>query len=293
MRTTYSDVSIADCRRLPMAYPLRDDIGMLAAFQMFAGRMSQQVSIAVNRLGDMVDAPSEPVSLLASCPAEGKGRVEIRDLSFRYGPDHPWLFRNFDLALVPGRLTVLTGPSGSGKSTLAKLLLRFYQPEYGQILLDGRHLAHLSANELRGNFGVVPQETFLFSGTIYENVLAANPNASFGDVATACQIAEIHDVIEKLPQGYNTPIGEHGVGLSGGQKQRLAIARAVLKRPRILIFDEATSGLDQPTAERFAQTVNKLKLKATILFIADQVPGGLAVDEVASLGVAKWTRSEL
>jgi subfamily B ATP-binding cassette protein HlyB/CyaB len=272
-------------------------IGMLVAFQMFAGRMSQpmlrlaslwqefqQASIAVNRLGDIMDAPAEPASLLPSRPSEGKGEVEIRDISFRYGPDHPWLYRNLNLALSPGRLTVLTGPSGSGKSTLAKLLLGFYQPEHGQILLDGRHLAHLSANELRTCFGVVPQETYLFSGTIYENLLAANPNANFGDVANACKIAEIHDVIEKLAQGYNTLIGEHGVGLSGGQKQRLAIARAVLKRPKILIFDEATSGLDRETAERFAQTVNKLKGSATILFIAHQVPRGLAVDEVASLG---------
>ncbi len=140
---------------------------------------------------------------------------------------------------------------------------------------------------------MVPQETYLFSGTIYENLLAANPNANFGDVANACKIAEIHDVIEKLAQGYNTLIGEHGVGLSGGQKQRLAIARAVLKRPKILIFDEATSGLDQQTAERFAQTVNKLKGSATILFIAHQVPKGLAVDEVASLGGERATQMRL
>jgi subfamily B ATP-binding cassette protein HlyB/CyaB len=129
----------------------------------------------------------------------------------------------------------------------------------------------------------VPQETVLFSGTIYENLVAANPNAAFGDVVHACRIAEIHDFIERLPKGYNTEIGEHGVGLSGGQKQRLAIARAVLKRPRVLIFDEATSSLDAQTAERFAQTVNKLKGMATVLFIAHQLPKGLAVDEVFTL----------
>jgi subfamily B ATP-binding cassette protein HlyB/CyaB len=134
---------------------------------------------------------------------------------------------------------------------------------------------------------VVPQETVLFSGTIYENLLAANPNAAFGDVVKACKIAEIHDVVEKLPKGYTTEIGEHGVGLSGGQKQRLAIARAILKRPRILIFDEATASLDPATAEKFAQTVNKLKGAATILFIAHQLPRGLAVDEVFSLAGEK------
>jgi subfamily B ATP-binding cassette protein HlyB/CyaB len=169
-------------------------------------------------------------------------------------------------------------------------LLGFYQPEDGQITIDGRDIRHFSANELRQYFGVVPQETVLFSGTIYENLLAANPNAAFGEVIQACKIAEIHDFIEKLPTGYNTEIGEHGVGLSGGQKQRLAIARALLKRPRVLVFDEATSSLDGQTAERFAQTVNKLKGMATVLFIAHQLPKGLAVDEVFALAGERATQ---
>ena len=278
-------------------------IGMLVAFQMFATRLSQpmlrlaglwqefqQASIAVQRLGDIMDAPAEPQALTPSRTGAGKGEIEAREVAFRYSPEHPVLFRNLNLSLKPGKLTVLTGPSGSGKSTLAKLLLGFYQPEEGQILIDGLDIRHLSANELRQNFGIVPQETVLFSGTIYENLLVANPNAGFNDVVQACKIAEIHDVIEKLPQGYNTEIGEHGVGLSGGQKQRLAIARAMLKRPRILIFDEATSNLDQVTAERFAQTVNKLKGMATMLFIAHQLPKGLAVDEVFSLTAEKATQ---
>jgi subfamily B ATP-binding cassette protein HlyB/CyaB len=137
---------------------------------------------------------------------------------------------------------------------------------------------------LRQHFGIVPQETYLFSGSIYENLIAANPNAGFPDVVQAAKIAEIHDVIEKLPKGYNTEIGEHGVGLSGGQKQRLAIARAILKRPKILVFDEATSSLDPATAEQFAHTVNQLKGRVTTLFIAHQVPKGLQVDEVVRLG---------
>jgi subfamily B ATP-binding cassette protein HlyB/CyaB len=271
-------------------------IGMLVAFQMFAARLSQpmlrlaslwqefqQAAIAVKRLGDVMDAPPEPVSLLPSRAPQGSSEVRIENLSFRYGPGEPWLYRGLDLALKPGRLTVLTGPSGSGKSTLAKLLLGFYPPEDGRIALDGKDIRHLPANELRQHFGVVPQETCLFSGSLYENLLAANPEAGIEDIAIACRIAEIHEAIERLPQGYHTQVGERGVGLSGGQKQRLAIARAVLKRPKILVFDEATSGLDQPTAEKFAQTVNKLKGAATILFIAHQVPKGLAVDEVFTL----------
>ncbi len=275
-------------------------IGMLVAFQMFASRMSQpmlrlsglwqefqQASIAVRRLGDVMDAPAEPYALTPSRSADGKREIRIADLSFRYSPDHPLLYRNLNLTLKPGKVTVLTGPSGCGKSTLAKLMLGFYQPSDGQITIDGRDIRHLPANELRQYFGVVPQETYLFSGSIYENLSVANPNATFEQIVQACKIAEIHDFIEKQPRGYNTELGEHGVGLSGGQKQRLAIARAVLKRPRVLIFDEAASNLDAQTAERFAQTVNQLKGKVTIVFIAHQLPRGLHVDEIFTIGAEK------
>jgi len=122
----------------------------------------------------------------------------------------------------------------------------------------------------------------LFAGTIYDNLSMAHPHANFDDIIAACKLAEIHDVIEQLPQGYQTEIGEHGVGLSGGQRQRLAIARALLKRPKVLIFDEAVSSLDQQTAEHFAQTINRLKGNVTMLFITHQIPKGLLVDEVFS-----------
>jgi subfamily B ATP-binding cassette protein HlyB/CyaB len=271
-------------------------IGMLVAFQMFASRLSQpmlrlaglwqefqQASIAVKRLGDIMDAPAEPQALTPSRTAQGKGEIRIVDLSFRYSPEHPYLYRNLNLTLKPGKLTVLTGPSGSGKSTLAKLLLGFYQPTDGRIEIDGRDIRHLSANELRQYFGIVPQETYLFSGTIYENLIAASPSAGFDDVLQACKIAGIHDTIDKLPKGYNTEIGERGVGLSGGQKQRLAIARAVLKRAKVLVFDEATSSLDAGIAEQLAGTINQLKGQLTMLYIAHAVPRGLQVDEVVKL----------
>jgi subfamily B ATP-binding cassette protein HlyB/CyaB len=272
-------------------------VGMLVAFQMFASRLSQpmlrlaglwqefqQANIAVKRLGDIMDAPAEPYALTPSRTAEGMAEIRLDDLSFRYSPEHPYLYRDLSLVLKPGKLTVLNGPSGCGKSTLAKLLLGFYQPSDGQISIDGRDIRNFSANELRQYYGVVPQETYLFSGSIYENLIAASPHAGFNNIVEACKIAEIHEVIEKLPNGYNTPIGEHGAGLSGGQKQRIAIARALLKRPKILIFDEATSSLDQATAEQFARTINRLKGKVTMLFIAHQIPKGLKVDEVVMLG---------
>jgi subfamily B ATP-binding cassette protein HlyB/CyaB len=272
-------------------------VGMLVAFQMFAGRMSQpmlrivglwqefqQANIAVKRLGDILDMPQEPHALTPAREAGGKGVIELANIAFRYSEHHPWLFRNLSLVFKPGRLTVLMGPSGCGKSTLAKLLLGFYLPQEGQIKLDGRDIRHLAANELRQTFGVVPQETVLFSGTLYDNLAMAQPYASFDDVIRACKAAEIHEVIEKLPDGYQTEIGERGTGLSGGQRQRIAIARALLKKPRILIFDEAVSNLDQQTAEHFAKTINSLKGMVTMVFITHQIPRGLQVDEVIAMG---------
>ena len=274
-------------------------VGMLVAFQMFAGRMSQpmlrlvglwqefqQANIAVKRLGDILDMPQEPHALIPSREdsASQKGQLDLIDLAFRYSDHHPWLYRNLNMRFKPGHLTVLMGPSGCGKSTLAKLLLGFYQPSDGLIQLDGKDIRHLAANELRATFGVVPQETILFSGTLYDNLVMAHPHASFDDVIEACKAAEIHEVIEKLPDGYQTEIGERGTGLSGGQKQRIAIARALLKKPKILIFDEAVSNLDQQTAEHFAKTINRLKGKVTMLFITHQIPRGLQVDEVLSFG---------
>jgi len=158
------------------------------------------------------------------------------------------------------------------------------QPSDGLIQLDGKDIRHLAANELRATFGVVPQETVLFAGTLYDNLVMAHPHASFEDVIAACKAAEIHEVIEKLPGGYQTEIGERGTGLSGGQKQRIAIARALLKKPKILIFDEAVSNLDTQTAEHFAKTINKLKGEVTMLFITHQIPRGLQVDEVFGFG---------
>ena len=272
-------------------------IGMLVAFQMFAQRLSQpvlrmtglyqefqQASIAVRRLADLMDCPPEPHSLVPSRRTQAQGRIEITGLGFRYDESKPWLYRGLDLVIPPGKTAALMGPSGCGKSTLAKLLFGFIMPVEGAIRIDGIDTRHLSANELRSAFGVVPQETVLFSGTIYDNLIAASPHASFEDVENACRMAEIHDSIQSLPQGYQTWIGEKGVGLSGGQKQRIAIARALLKRPRILVFDEATSNLDLETGEAFAKTISQLKGQVTMLFIAHQLPKGLLVDGVVRLG---------
>jgi subfamily B ATP-binding cassette protein HlyB/CyaB len=272
-------------------------IGMLVAFQMFAGRVSQpmlrlvglwqelqQAAVAVKRLGDLMNAPAEPYTLLPARAGGDAAEIEIERLAFRYADNLPYLYENLSLRLRPGACTALMGPSGSGKSTLARLLQGFYLPTDGAIRLGGRDIRGMAANELRANFGVVPQETVLFSGTIYDNLILANPHASFQQVVQACRMAEIHDAIERMPDGYQTRLGEHGTGLSGGQRQRIAIARALLKRPRFLIFDEATANLDHETAEAFARTVNQLKGRVTMLFIAHQLPRALKVDEIVRLG---------
>jgi subfamily B ATP-binding cassette protein HlyB/CyaB len=274
-------------------------IGMLVAFQMFAGRVSQpmlrivglwqqfqQASLSVQRLGDIMNAPVETYSLVPARGRGGAGLIEFEGVSFRYGEQLPMLFESLNLRITPGTTVAVMGPSGSGKSTLAKLLQGLYWPSGGTIKLDGTDTRYLSVNELRQQFGVVPQETILFSGTVYDNLLMANSLATFDDIVRACRVAEIHDVIEKLPQGYQTEIGERGVGLSGGQKQRLAIARAVLKQPKILVFDEATSSLDTATAEHFCATINQLKGKVTILFIAHALPKTLHVDALFEMGAA-------
>jgi subfamily B ATP-binding cassette protein HlyB/CyaB len=272
-------------------------VGMLVAFQMFAARLSQpmlrlvglwqqfqQARIAVQRLGDIMNAPTEPYRLTRARAQGGKGVIEITDLAFRYADNLPYLYDGFELAVKPGQLVAVMGPSGAGKSTLAKLLQGFYLPTRGLIKLDGVDIRYLAANELRGHFGVVPQETTLFSGSILDNVRIASPYSSFEQVVTACKLAEIHALIESLPNGYQTEIGERGAGLSGGQRQRLAIARALLKGPKVLIFDEATSSVDAPMAEQLGRTISGLKGRATILCIAHSLPKTLQVDHVVRIG---------
>jgi subfamily B ATP-binding cassette protein HlyB/CyaB len=272
-------------------------IGMLVAYQMFAGRLSQpllrlvglwqefqQAAVAVKRLGDVMNAPAEPYSIVPTRSSSTAATIEVTDVSFRYSDHAPFLYEHLSMKVESGACAALIGPSGCGKSTLARLMQGFYLPTHGHIAVAARDTRHMAANELRQHFGVVPQETRLFAGTLYHNLTLANPHATFDQVVQACRMAEIHDTIERLPHGYQTEVGEHGVGLSGGQRQRIAIARALLKRPRILIFDEATSNLDAVTAEQFARTINQLRGRVTMLFIAHQLPRALKVDQVVDLG---------
>ena len=266
-------------------------IGMLVAFQMFAARVAQpllrltglwqqfqQAAIAVRRLADMMDVPAEPHAVAVGHAQRGPGRIEFVGVGFRYGNEGPWLHRALDLTIDPGECVVLTGRSGRGKSTLLKLLLGFVHPVEGAVRIDGRDTRTCAANELRSRFGVVPQETTLFAGTLLDNLQLGNPHAGFEHIVQACRVAQIHDTLEALPHGYRSEVGERGVGLSGGEKQRMALARALLRRPQVLLLDEPFSQLDEASAASVAAALSSLKGKMTIVIVSHQVPATLALD---------------
>ena len=186
-----------------------------------------------------------------------------------------------------GETLALVGPSGAGKSTLFDLLLHFYQPGQGRILIDGVDTAALSLNALRQCFALVPQNPALFHGTVADNIRYARPNASQADVERAANIAHAHDFIQDLPKGYTTPLGDAGLGLSGGQKQRLAIARALLADAPILLLDEATSALDAESEHLIQQAMPALTMGRTTLVIAHRLSTVRDADRIAVMDQGK------
>lgn len=228
---------------------------------------------AAERVLEIMDEESEPFSgaeVAAHQPI--KGRMEFADVSFRYEsrPEMPVL-ENVSFHAEPGETIALVGPSGSGKSTIASLVLRFYDPDSGRILFDGRDAREFDLEALRGNMAMVPQDVLLFGGTIRENIEYGRPGASTQDIEEAARNANAHDFIMSFPEGYETIVGERGIKLSGGQRQRIAIARAVLKDPRILILDEATSSLDSESERLVQEALDKLMQGRTSLVIAHRL----------------------
>jgi ATP-binding cassette subfamily B protein len=236
----------------------------------------QQIQLASQALGivaDVVDRPTEQ-SLVESqnIPMPPlQGRVEFRGVSFRYRDQGPLNLEGVNLSIPAGAFVGLVGGSGSGKSTLLKLLPRSYRPLEGSVLVDGLDISKIELYSLRRQIGVVPQESMLFDGSIRDNLLLVKPDASAGEMIRAARIACAHDFIMELPNGYNTNVGERGAGLSGGQRQRLALARAVLQNPRMLILDEATSALDASTERQVCINLLEAYRGRTVFFITHRL----------------------
>jgi ATP-binding cassette, subfamily B, bacterial len=199
------------------------------------------------------------------------GKVEFRNVSFKYRPDLNYVLKNLSLNIRAGEYVALVGYSGVGKTTLCSLIPRFYEVNQGQILLDGIDIRDVSLQSLRGNIGIVQQDVYLFAGTVAENIGYGKPDARRSEIIEAARQANAHNFIMALPDGYDTDIGQRGVKLSGGQKQRLAIARVFLKNPPVLIFDEATSAMDNESEKAIQESLEKLASSRTAIVIAHRL----------------------
>ena len=228
----------------------------------------------MNTKPDITDAPD------ARELGAVRGEVEYRDVSFAYYNGRV-ILRNINLNLKPGESLALVGPSGGGKTTLSNLLPRFYDVTEGAVLVDGQDVRSVTQQSLRRNIGVIAQEVFLFADTIRENIRYGRPDAADAEIEEAAKRAEIHDEILRMPQGYDSYIGERGVMLSGGQKQRVAIARVFLKNPKILILDEATSALDTVTEQRIQASLDELSRGRSSIIIAHRLSTVRNADKIA------------
>jgi ATP-binding cassette subfamily B protein len=243
-------------------------VKMVQTWQQF-----EQSSASLRMVADVVDRPTEqsPSEALNIPMPPVVGQVLFVDVGFRYSDEQDQILNGVNLEVPTGSFVGLVGGSGSGKSTLLKLLPRFYRPNTGRVLVDGLDINKVELYSLRRQIGVVPQDTVLFDGTIRDNLLMVKPDASAAELMAAARIACAHDFIMNLPKGYNSDVGERGAGLSGGQRQRLALARAVLQNPRLLILDEATSALDARTERQVCLNLLEAFRGRTVFFITHRL----------------------
>jgi len=264
--------------------PVEDAVGTLITFTLYVGMFFgpifdltnfyntiQSAFAAAERIFEILDVePEIKDSKDAVEIPKVRGEIEFRNVTFGYNSKQPVL-HNISFHIKPKETIALVGPTGAGKSTIVKLLCRFYDPQKGQILIDGYDIKKIKRKSLRKQMGIVLQETFLFSGTIMDNIRYGRPDASDEMVMAAAKLVGAHEFIERLPDGYNTKIGEGGAGLSAGQKQLVAFARALLRNPAILILDEATSSID-PYTDLLIRKAMKLLLKdRTSIIIAHRL----------------------
>jgi ATP-binding cassette subfamily B protein len=260
------------------------ELGKLVAFLSYIGMLFGPLSIITNimdwasrtvtaaeRVFEVLDTEPEVRDAPNAQPlTQVKGEIVLENVSFGYEKHH-LVLHEVNLHIRPGEMIGLVGPSGSGKTTLINLICRFYDPTRGRILLDGRDLREVRMQDLRRHIGVVLQDNFLFPGTIRENIAYARPDATLEEIIEAAKAANAHDFIMRFPDGYDTWVGERGHRLSGGERQRIAIARAILRNPQILILDEATASVDTETERLIQEALERLVQNRTTIAIAHRL----------------------
>lgn len=232
----------------------------------------QRGMTGIERFVELMDANVDIFDEDDAVPLKNvEGEITFKHVSFEYPDDHTPVLSDINLTIHPGEKVALVGPSGGGKTTLCNLIPRFYDTTEGEILLDGQNIKHATLQSLRSNVGVVQQDVYLFSGTVYENIAYGKPGASREEIVNAAKMAGAHDFIMELKNGYDTYVGERGVKLSGGQKQRISIARIMLRAPKVVLLDEATASLDNESEHLVSESLDKLAEGRTTLTIAHRL----------------------
>jgi subfamily B ATP-binding cassette protein HlyB/CyaB len=274
-------------------------LGELIAFHLIAEKISgpienfsglweswQNIRVARQRLGDVVNSPTEPFDALPKLPANLQGRLQFRSVDFAYHPTAPVL-KHFDFVAEPNTLTLIVGPSGIGKSTFGRVASGIDVPDYGEVTIDGENIAGFEPHSVRTKISYVPQEPYLFSGTLRENLTLGDETATEEMIERALRISAADRLIEQLPLGLDTHVGERGSALSGGQRQRIAIARALVRNPRVIILDEPTSALDAAAQHRMAAELEALKSEATLIIITHNPGVFSGADQVVDFEAVK------